>query len=44
MLVTRACTLRNVDVVYERLGVESGVGSAIINRSRREIDQIAAML
>jgi hypothetical protein len=43
MLVTRVY-FADVNVVFESVGVESGVGSAIINRSRREIDQIAAML
>ena len=43
MLVTRVY-FADVNVVFESVGVESGLGSAIINRSRREINQIAAML
>ncbi|MGB9457168.1 MAG: hypothetical protein WCB12_14065 [Bryobacteraceae bacterium] len=42
-LVTRLY-FADVNVVYESVGLEGGVGSAIINRSRREIDRFAAML
>ncbi|MEQ1949448.1 MAG: hypothetical protein ABL995_19815 [Bryobacteraceae bacterium] len=34
----------DVNVVYESVGLEGGVGSAVINRPRREIDRFAAML
>lgn len=34
----------DVNLVYETAGLEGGVGSAVINRSRREIDRFAEML
>ena len=42
-LVTRVY-FADVNIVYESAVLEGGVGSAIINRSRREIDRFAAML
>ena len=42
-LVTRVYFV-DVNVVYESAGLEGGVGSAVINRSRREISRFAEML
>lgn len=42
-LVTRVY-FADANIVYESVGLEGGVGSAIINRSRREIDRFATML
>jgi hypothetical protein len=43
LLVTRVY-FPDVNLVYETAGLEGGVGSAVINRSRREIDRFAVML
>ncbi len=43
MLVTRVY-FANSNLVYESVGIESGLGSAVVNRSRREIDEFADML
>jgi hypothetical protein len=43
MLVTRVY-FADANLVYESVGIESGLGSAVVNRSRRDIDQIAEML
>lgn len=43
LLVTRVY-FPDVNLVYETAGLEGGVGSAVINRSRREIDRFAEML
>jgi hypothetical protein len=42
MLVTRIY-FADANLVYESVGVESGLGSAVVNRSRREIEQVAEM-
>jgi len=43
MLVTRIY-FADSNLVYESVGIESGLGSAMVNRPRREIDQFAEML
>jgi hypothetical protein len=43
MLVTRVY-FADANLVYESVAIESGVGSAVVNRSRREIEQVAGML
>lgn len=43
MLVTRVY-FADSNLVYESVGIESGLGSAVVNRSRREIEHVAEML
>ncbi len=43
MLVTRVY-FAHANLVYESVGIESGLGSAVVNRSRSEIEQVAGML
>ncbi len=43
MLVTRIY-FADSNLVYESAGIESGLGSAMVNRPRREVDQFAEML
>jgi len=43
MPVTRVY-FADANLVYESVGIESGLGSAIVNRSRREIEQVAEMV
>ena len=43
MFVTRVY-FADSNLVYESVGIESGLGSAVVNRSLREIDQLAEML
>jgi len=42
MLVTRVY-FADANLVYESVGIESGLGSAVVNRSRREIEMVAEM-
>jgi hypothetical protein len=43
MFVTRVY-FADSNLVYESVGIESGLGSAVVNRSLREIDRLAEML
>lgn len=43
MLVTRVY-FADANLVYESVGIESGLGSAVVNRSRHEIERVAEMV